>query len=87
MTDNHDTYIPVGCGTHSEYELAIMHRVMLQLTWRDIEGQAHIGRFMPLDLKTEQHQEFLIAQSNDGVMHQIRLDKIEQSDVEQATQV
>ena len=87
MTDNNDAYTPIDCGQHSHYELAIMHRLMLQLVWRDEAGQPHIGRFMPLDLKTEHHQEFLVAQSNDGVMHQIRLDKIEQSDVDQVTQV
>ena len=87
MTDNNDAYTPITCGRHSQYELAVMHRVMLQLVWRDDSGQAHIGKAMPLDLKTEDHQEFLIAQSNDGVIHRIRLDKIEHSDVEEAIKV
>jgi len=85
MTDNHESYTPIACGQHSQYELAIMHRVMLQLCWRDEHGQAHIGKVMPLDLKTENHKEYLIAQTNDGALHQIRLDRIEHSDVDEVT--
>lgn len=84
MTDNNDTYTPIDCGLHSEYELAIMHRIMLQLAWREECGQQRIGNVMPLDLKTEQHQEFLIARTNDGELHQIRLDRIDRSDVSEA---
>jgi transcriptional antiterminator Rof (Rho-off) len=36
---------------------------------------------MPLDLKTKDHKEYLIARSNSGEMYEIRLDKIKQSDV------
>ncbi len=84
MTDRNDPYKPISCGLHSEYELAIMHRVMLQLVWRDEHDQPHIGKVLPLDLKTSNSQEFLVGQTNDGEMHQIRLDKIEHSDVKEA---
>ncbi len=84
MTNKTDPYQPINCDLHSEYEVAILHRVMLQLQWQDDQAQQHIAKVMPLDLKTENQQEFLVAQTNDGVMHSIRLDKIIQSDVEDA---
>jgi len=86
MTDKNipgekDHYQPINCDLHSEYELAIMHKVMLQLAWTDKTGQQHIGKVMPLDLKTQNKQEFLIGQGNDGEVFSIRLDKISHSDV------
>ena len=84
MTEHNDAYIPITCRQHSLYELAIMHRVMLLLTWRTEHGQTHIGKLMPLDLKTQAQQEFLVARGNDGIIHQIRLDKIMRSDVSEA---
>ena len=84
MTEHNDAYTPISCGQHSLYELAIMQRVMLLLTWRSEDGQNHIGKFMPLDLKTQDQQEFLIAQGNDGSIHQIRLDRIIRSDINEA---
>ena len=86
MTKHDDAYIPISCGQHSLYELAIMQRVMLLLTWRSGDGQSHIGKFMPLDLITREQQEFLVVQGNDGSMHQIRLDRIIHSDVKEALQ-
>lgn len=85
MTEN-DRYTPISCSLHSEYELAIMHKLMLQLVWQDQAGQQHLAKVMPLDLKTDQAAEFLIGQSNDGEIHYIRLDKISSSDVDTVTQ-
>jgi len=81
MTDEKDLYAPISCGQHSEYELAIIHKLMLQLAWVDENAQQHIGRVMPLDLKIREKQEFLTGQTNDGDIHFIRLDKISHSDV------
>lgn len=81
MTEQDDPYVPVDCGLHSGYELAIMHKAALQLTWLDQYKQQHEERLMPLDLKTKDHKEYLIARSSSGEMHEIRLDKIKQSDV------
>ena len=84
MTEHKDAYIPINCGLHSQYEQAIMHRVMLLLTWRTEAGQTHIGKFLPLDLKTHAQQEFLVVRGNDGNLHEIRLDRILRSDVNEA---
>jgi transcriptional antiterminator Rof (Rho-off) len=81
-----DQYKPISCERHSEYELAIMQKVMLHLAWKDEFGQQHIGNVMPLDLKTRAQKEFLIGQSNDGEVHYIRLDKISHSNVTEVTQ-
>jgi len=69
-------YTPVDCGLYSEYELAIMHRESLRLTWRDPEGEVHIGIVTPTDLCTRKGAEYMIVtQRNDDTL-EIRLDRI-----------
>ena len=48
MTD----YEPIDCGVYSGYELAILRRRHLRLTWRDREGLTRIDTVRPLDLET-----------------------------------
>lgn len=84
MTDERDPYKPIACGLHSEYELAVMHRVNLRLGWVDIHGQQHIGSLLPLDLCTRKHVEYLVARAHDGRLHEIRLDKINSTNVNEA---
>jgi Rho-binding antiterminator len=76
MNDDKDIYTPIDCGDYSRYEVAIMHREKLQLTWRDNDGLEHIDTIMPEDLQTRHHKEYLIAKSSDGKKLQIRLDRI-----------
>ncbi|HAJ92405.1 MAG TPA: transcriptional antiterminator, Rof [Gammaproteobacteria bacterium] len=72
MTD----YIPVDCGLHSEYELAIMHQDKLELGWRDADGKVHIEMVFPLDLRTRNSEEFMVIAGADGTELEIRLDHI-----------
>lgn len=72
MTD----YTPIDCGLHSEYELAIMRRQALRLTWRDTQDTVHIGIYRPLDLHTRDGEEFMVVADTDGTQSQIRLDYI-----------
>jgi len=72
MTD----YIPVDCGLHSEYELAILRQQSLRLTWRDPQGTVHLGVYRPLDLRTRHGEEFLVVTDAQGVESLIRLDYI-----------
>jgi len=72
MTD----YTPVDCGLHSEYELAIMHRDKLKLTWRDADGETCIDTITPTDLRTRNSEEFLVVSGADGMEFEIRLDRI-----------
>jgi len=72
MTD----YTPVDCGLHSKYELAIMHRQALRLTWRDSNGELHTQTVLPADLRSRHHEEFLAVTGEDGAEQEIRLDRI-----------
>jgi Rho-binding antiterminator len=69
-------YVPVDCGLYSEYELAIMHRDKLRLSWQDHAGDAHIGVVVPTDLRTCNGAEFMIVTGQDGSTLEIRLDRI-----------
>jgi Rho-binding antiterminator len=75
MTDPTSDYRPIPCARYSEYELAILHRQKLRLRWR--EGNViHEEIVVPLDLRTREHQEFLICRSQNGVELMLRLDHI-----------
>jgi Rho-binding antiterminator len=69
-------YAPIDCGLYSEYELAIMHRDRLRLSWRDPEGVVHIGIVTPTDLRTRNGAEYMIVTGLDGETEAIRLDRI-----------
>ena len=71
-------YVPIDCGLYSEYELIIMHRNRLQLSWRDAAGDAHIGIVTPTDLNTCEGAEFMAVTGRDGATFTIRLDRIMQ---------
>lgn len=84
MSDDLDPYKPIACGLYSEYELAIMRRIPLRLAWMGVSGQHHIGSLLPLDLYTRERVEYLMARDNQGQHHEIRLDRIISSDVQEA---
>ena len=50
MTD----YTPVDCGLHSEYELAIMQRRRLALSWHDEVQIDYSETVTPVDLYTQE---------------------------------
>lgn len=75
MSDD-DDYTPIECGLYSEYEVAILHQIVLKLHWRDAQGMDHIDRVKPLDLQTRNHCEYLVAQDSEGNRREIRLDRI-----------
>ena len=80
MSKQHDPYVPVECGLHSEYELAIMRQVMLQLVWTDQNGTIQRHNILPIDIKTMDKKEYLVGKTPEGELIEIRLDKISQSD-------
>ncbi|MGD8515207.1 MAG: Rho-binding antiterminator [Granulosicoccaceae bacterium] len=71
-----DDYTPISCASHSEYELCIMHRQRLRLTWRDETGAQRVGVVSPVDLITRERVEYLLVKDEHGEQKQIRLDKI-----------
>ena len=73
---NQDPYTPIACARYSEYELAILHRQKLHLRWR--EDNVHYDQVVvPLDLKTANHEEFLVCRNMTGETLTIRLDHIQ----------
>lgn len=76
MSNDNEHYTPINCDLHSQYELAIMHHTPLRLVWRDNTGLDHVCTVLPIDLKTEQGEEFLLAQDHTGQAISIRLDRI-----------
>ncbi len=74
---NQDLYSPIACERYSEYEVAILHRQKLHLRWHD--ANVHYDQVvLPLDLKTINHEEFLICRGSHGEALSIRLDRIQQ---------
>lgn len=82
MTDDNDSYTPIGCGTYSVYELAIMRRATLHLCWLDEHGLQHIGLVQPVDIFTRDRVEYLRIQNINDTKHEIRLDRIINSNVQ-----
>jgi transcriptional antiterminator Rof (Rho-off) len=72
MTD----YRPVDCTLHSEYELAIMQRRRLHLTWLGNDDTTCIEVVMPTDLYTRQGEEYMVVVRSNGQVENIRLDHI-----------
>ncbi len=75
MIEPSTDYVPIACDLHSEYELAILHHQPLHLVWSET-NVIHDEVVLPLDLKTEHHEEFLVCRSKDGATHNIRLDYV-----------
>jgi len=69
-------YTPIDCSIYSEFELAIMHRSRLQVSWRDTQGSVHLEVLLPVDLRTRNGEEFLVAVDSLGTEREIRLDRI-----------
>lgn len=76
MTEKTEPYAPIGCARYSEYEVAILHRQKLRLRWRE-DNVFHEQVVLPIDLKTLNHEEFLIARDGQGQQLCIRLDRIQ----------
>lgn len=71
-----DQYKPIACALHDKYEVAIMHRQKLRITWLDDSGDSHDSLVLPLDTRVENGEEFLIAEEEGGERLSIRLDRI-----------
>lgn len=72
MTD----YTPIDCGLHSKYELATLQARQHRVFWRNPEGQLHMEVLKPCDLRSRNHEEFLIAEDLNGQRRELRLDYI-----------
>ena len=70
MTD----YIPIPCSQYDRYEVAIMHRRRLRLTWY-ADNVVYRRIVEPIDLQTRDGEEFLICRKGGGTFS-TRLDQI-----------
>ena len=61
---------------HDEFEMAIMRRQKLRITWLDDSGCLHESLVLPVDTRAESGEEFLIAEEEGGNRLTIRLDRI-----------
>ena len=70
-------YKPISCELHSQYELAIMHKNKLCLTWRK-EGEVVTEKdIIPVDVQTKNKAEYLVAKiPKQNALVFIRLDYI-----------
>jgi transcriptional antiterminator Rof (Rho-off) len=68
-------YTPVSCEAHSDYELAVMQRTPALVRWQDDDG-IRTTRLLPLDVETNNREEFLIAEDSGQKKLRIRLDRI-----------
>lgn len=71
-----DTYKPIACSLHDEYEIAIMHKKRIAIKWLDDAGVLHYVNVLPTDLLVANKEEYLLAQSQNAQPLRIRLDKI-----------
>lgn len=76
MNNKSDTYQPISCELHSQYELAIMHKNKLQLSWHSHGQIITETNISPLDVNTKNKAEYLIAVTTDNKNLCIRLDHI-----------
>lgn len=69
-------YQPISCDLHSQYELAIMHKSKLCLTWLKDGGNVTETNITPVDVLTKNKAEFLIAKTSEQDNLVLRLDHI-----------
>jgi len=76
MNNKDDSYQAISCDLHSQYELAIMHNNKLQLSWIEDGELVTETDIFPIDVKTKNKAEYLVAKTKDNKNLCIRLDHI-----------
>lgn len=71
MTD----YKPISCGNYERFEVAIMHREQLHISWHE-ENVVYDQVITPTNLETRAGEEFLLFYDANGHRGQVRLDRI-----------
>ncbi len=75
MIDN-SNYTPISCAQHDVYESAIVQGKKLRLSVSLQNKSDYVQVVRPIDLKTQDAQEFLIAITETGEKVSVRLDHI-----------
>lgn len=69
-------YRPISCHLYAELEVAILHQLRVRMAWHTPDGKTRIEQLLPVDLRTREHAEFLLAEDSHGYPVEIRLDRI-----------
>lgn len=69
-------YKAISCELHSQYELAVMHKNKLCLTWHKDGEIITETNIVPIDVQTKNKAEYLVAKSSKQENIFIRLDYI-----------
>ena len=69
-------YQPISCELHSEYELAIMHKNRLCLTWHEDGEVVTEENIIPVDIQVKNKAEYLVVKISGQKEFFIRLDFI-----------
>lgn len=69
-------YEPISCELYSIFELTILHRDALRVSWRAARGMHRVETLFPQDLRTRRHAEYMIARTLEGARRVLRLDRI-----------
>lgn len=77
MTDTSQPYKPIACALHDQYEIAIMFRSHINISWHEDNKEQHTAEVLPVDLLVKNGEEFLVARNADNQELCIRLDRIE----------
>ena len=64
MTNDDNTYVPVSCDMHSQYELLIMHNCSIELNWQNENGDEFSETVKPQDSCAEQSYNVAVATVN-----------------------
>jgi len=70
-------YKVIPCALHEHYQLAVMQRLPLDLTWCGEVGEITQARVYPLDVYTKDGAEFLLVRAEALGEVVIRLDHIQ----------
>ena len=83
---NDDQYQPISCSAYDVYEIAIMRRQCLQLSWWEGQHEKCSERVQPVDLKVRDGAEYLVFRrgSAHGETRQVRLDRIISASLEKS---
>jgi Rho-binding antiterminator len=69
-------YKPVSCELYAQFEHWIVRRQRLRVAWLEDTRRAHVESLQPLDLRTREHAEYLVARRSGGGRVELRLDHI-----------
>ncbi len=72
-----ETYQPIDCSLHDQYEIAVLHKTPLHLRWKEENGGITEDNVLPVDVITAKGEEFLvIKRGHSHRIGKIRLDRI-----------